>query len=95
MAESRRRVVITGVGAVSPIGETIPDIWQALLEGRSGIGTITLFDASKHGTKISAEVKNWDPMKYIDRKEARRMDRFAQFAVAAALLASKDAGIET
>ena len=95
MAESRRRVVITGLGAVSPIGETIPDIWQALLEGRSGIGTITLFDAGKHETKISAEVKNWDPMKYIDRKEARRMDRFAQFAVAASLLASKDAGVET
>ncbi|MDO8472354.1 MAG: beta-ketoacyl-ACP synthase II [Dehalococcoidia bacterium] len=95
MASSRRRVVITGMGAVSPIGETIPDIWQALLEGRSGIAPITLFDASRHETKISAEVKNWDPIKYLDRKEARRMDRFAQFAVAASLLAKTDAGIES
>ncbi|MBI2859833.1 MAG: beta-ketoacyl-ACP synthase II [Chloroflexi bacterium] len=90
----RRRVVVTGMGAVSPLGETIPDIWKALIEGRSGIGPVTLFDSSRHDSKISAEVKNWDPAKYLDRKEARRMDRFAQFAVAASLLARDDARIQ-
>ncbi len=94
MAESRRRVVITGIGAVIPLGETIPDIWQALLEGKSGIGPVSLFDATRHESKISAEVKNWDPIRYLDRKEARRMDRFAQFAVASALLARNDAHID-
>lgn len=95
MTDSRWRVVVTGIGAISPIGETIPDIWRVLLEGRSGVGPITLFDATAHETKIAAEVKNWDPMKYIDRKDARRMDRFAQFAVAASVLAQQDAGIHS
>lgn len=95
MADSRRRVVITGVGAVTPIGATISDIWNALLEGRSGVAPITLFDASTHETRIAAEIKSWDPVKYVDRKEARRMDRFAQFAVASSLLASRDAGMQS
>ncbi|MEW6034021.1 MAG: beta-ketoacyl-ACP synthase II [Chloroflexota bacterium] len=94
MGQHRRRVVITGMGAVCPLGQTIPEVWQALLDGRSGIGPITLFDSSGFDAKIAAEVRNWDPITYIDRKEARRMDRFAQFAVAAGLLAARDAGLQ-
>ncbi|MBN1643710.1 MAG: beta-ketoacyl-ACP synthase II [Dehalococcoidales bacterium] len=77
------RVVITGIGIISPLGLDTNSTWQALISGKSGTDNITLFDASNHVTKFAAEVKGFDPTNYIDRKEARRMDRFAQFAVAA------------
>ncbi|MBS3874102.1 MAG: beta-ketoacyl-ACP synthase II [Firmicutes bacterium] len=88
-----RRVVITGLGVVSPIGIGHHDFWEALLAGQSGVAKITRFDATDFATQIAAEVKNFDPAAYMDKKEAKRMDRFAQFAVAAAGLALKDAGI--
>lgn len=79
----RKRVVVTGLGAITPIGNTLDEYWQGLLSGRNGIGPITLFDASGHDCRMAGEVKGFDPHKYLDRKDAKRMDRFAQFAVAA------------
>jgi 3-oxoacyl-[acyl-carrier-protein] synthase II len=87
----RKRVVVTGVGAITPIGNTPTEYWEGLITGRNGIGEITLFDASRHDCRIAGEVKNFDPHDYMDRKEAKRMDRFAQFAVAAAKQALADA----
>ncbi len=77
------RVVVTGVGCVTPLGNDIASTWRALLDGRSGVGPITLFDASEYKTRIAAEVKDFDPEALLGRREARRMDRFTQFAVAA------------
>lgn len=88
-----RRVVITGLGVVSPIGVGRETFWQSLLEGKSGVGPITRFDTTDYATKIAAEVKDWEPGLYMDKKEAKRMDRFAQYGVAAASLALKDAGL--
>lgn len=79
----KKRVVITGMGAITPIGNTLEAYWQGLLAGKSGIGPITLFDASKHKCRIAGEVKGFDPLEYIDAKDAKRTDRFAQFAIAA------------
>jgi 3-oxoacyl-[acyl-carrier-protein] synthase II len=79
-----RRVVITGMGAISPIGLDIPTLWQSIMESRSGVSHITVFDTTDHGTKIAAEIRDFDPAIYMDRKEARRNDRFTHFAVAAA-----------
>ena len=86
-----KRVVVTGLGAVTPLGNTLVQYWEGLLGGRSGIGPITLFDASRHDSQIAGEVKGFDPHEYMDRKEAKRMDRFAQFAVAASKQAIADA----
>ncbi len=86
-----QRVVVTGLGAVTPIGNDVPSAWAALLAGRSGIGPVTRFDASDLKTRIAAEVKDFDPTLYVDRKEARRMDRFLHFAAGAALQALADA----
>ncbi len=88
-----RRVVITGLGVVSPIGTGHQAFWQALLAGTSGAGRITRFDTTDFTTQIAAEVKDFDPSLYMDKKEAKRMDRFAQYAVAAASLALQDAGM--
>lgn len=88
-----RRVVVTGMGAVTPLGLGIDALWDGLVHGRSGVGPITRFDASAFTTRIAAEVKEFDPTDYMDRKDARRMDRFAQFAVAGARMALQDAGI--
>ena len=90
---SARRVVITGIGVVSPLGIGVQKNWEALLRGESRIGPITRFDASKHSTRIAGEVKNFDPLAFIERRESRRMDRFIQFALAAAALAVEDARI--
>jgi 3-oxoacyl-[acyl-carrier-protein] synthase II len=90
----RKRVVVTGLGAITPIGNTLQEFWEGLLEGRSGVGPITLFDASRHACRIAAEVKGFDPHAYLDRKDAKRMDRFAQFAVAASKQAIADAQFE-
>lgn len=86
-----KRVVVTGIGAITPIGNTLSEYWEGLLSGRNGIGLITLFDASEHTCRIAGEVKGFDPHDYLDRKEAKRMDRFAQFAVAASQQAITDA----
>ncbi len=91
---NRRRVVVTGLGLVSPVGIGVEESWSALVAGRSGIGPITLFDASTFPTRIAGEVKNFDPSKFMDRKEARRNDRFIHFALAAADMAVKDAGLD-
>ncbi|MBD2778839.1 beta-ketoacyl-ACP synthase II [Iningainema tapete] len=87
----RKRVVVTGVGAITPIGNTPTEYWDGLVSGRNGIGEITLFDASRHDCRIAGEVKNFDPHDYMERKEAKRMDRFAQFGVSAAKQALSDA----
>jgi 3-oxoacyl-[acyl-carrier-protein] synthase II len=87
-----RRVVVTGVGLVSPVGIGTEETWHALLAGRSGAGPITLFDASHHSTRFACEVKGFDPLQWIEKKEVKKVDRFIQFAVAASDLALKDAG---
>ncbi|MBC7972125.1 MAG: beta-ketoacyl-ACP synthase II [Verrucomicrobia bacterium] len=87
----RKRVVVTGLGAITPIGNTLTDYWEGLLSGRNGIGAITLFDAARHDCRIAGEVKGFDPHVYMDRKEAKRMDRFAQFGVSASKQAIADA----
>ncbi|NTU83731.1 MAG: beta-ketoacyl-[acyl-carrier-protein] synthase II, partial [Chloroflexales bacterium] len=78
-----RRVVVTGMGAVSPLGQSVPELWQGIVEARSGMGPITLFDPTGFDTRFAAEVKGFDPTQHMDRKEARRTDRFVQLAVAA------------
>jgi len=89
----KRRVVITGMGAISPLGSDLNTLWNNLVSGRSGVSTITAFDASELPTRIAAEVKDFNPEDYIDRKDARRMDRFVHFAVAASKLALQDADL--
>lgn len=89
-----KRVVITGLGVVSPIGIGHQSFWQALLAGTSGVDAITRFDTANFATKIAAEVKDFDPSRYMDKKEAKRMDRFAQYGVAAASLALEDAKLD-
>jgi 3-oxoacyl-[acyl-carrier-protein] synthase II len=86
-----KRVVVTGMGAITPVGNTVTEYWERLLEGCSGIGPITLFDTSRHACTIAGEVKGFDPHDYLERKNAKRMDRFAQFAVCASLQALADA----
>ena len=87
----RRRVVITGMGVVTPIGTGVSQFWEGLVSGRCGIRQVTRFDASGYDTTIAAEVPDFDPSQFMDRKEAKRMDRYAQFGIAAAQLALKDA----
>jgi len=87
----RKRVVVTGVGAITPIGNTPDEYWEGLISGRNGIDYITHFDASSHDCRIAGEVKNFDPHEYLERKEVKRMDRFSQFGVAAAKQALADA----
>ncbi|MEN9221267.1 MAG: beta-ketoacyl-ACP synthase II [Thermostichus sp. BF3_bins_97] len=89
--EGHRRVVITGLGALTPIGNTATEFWQGLLAGRSGIGPITLFDASRHDCRIAGEVKGFDPLDYLDRKDVKRNDRFVHLALAATQQALEDA----
>ncbi|MEN9522773.1 MAG: hypothetical protein RL065_1150, partial [Bacteroidota bacterium] len=89
-----KRVVVTGIGALTPIGNNANDYWNALLNGVSGADFIKRFDASKHKTKFACEVKNFDVTNFIDRKEARKMDPFAQFAVVCADETLKDSGID-
>jgi 3-oxoacyl-[acyl-carrier-protein] synthase II len=86
-----RRVVVTGLGTVSPVGLNITDTWQSLIAGRSGVGNISSFDTAAFDTKFAAEVKGFDATQYVERKEARHMDRFTQFAVAASLQAVQSA----
>ena len=88
------RVAITGIGLVSPLGNDRESTWKSILEGRSGVGPVTLFDSSRHDTRIAAEVKDFDPLNYIDRKLVRRTDRFSQFALAAAKEAIEDSSLD-
>lgn len=88
-----RRVVVTGLGVVSPLGMGAEPTWEGLLAGRSGAGPITLFDCSRHTTKFACEVKGFDPLQWLDKKEARKMDRFIQLAIAAADHAIKDSAL--
>ena len=87
------RIVITGVGAVTPIGNTAADYWQGLMEGRSGAGPITRFDPEHFDTKFACEVKNYDPTQHITRKEVQRMDLFTQYAMSCAVMAVEDSGL--
>ncbi|MFM2232444.1 MAG: beta-ketoacyl-[acyl-carrier-protein] synthase [Bacteroidota bacterium] len=88
-----KRVVITGLGAITPIGNTVQDYWNGLLNGVSGADRITLFDASKFKTQFACEVKGFDPVAYLDKKEARKVDRFTQLAIVSSDEAIKNAGI--
>ena len=90
----RRRVVITGLGAVTPLGNDVPTLWEGLLAGRSGVGPITLFDPSHMEVRIAAEVKDFDPVALFGRRKARRNDRFTLFALEAARQAVDDAGLQ-
>ena len=90
----KRRAVVTGMGAVTPLGESVEEFWAALVRGESGIGEITLADTSGFPSRIAGEVSGFDPSQYIDRRDARRMARFSQLAVAAAGMAIEDAGLD-
>ena len=90
----RRRVVITGMGAVTPLGNDVESFWENLVAGKSGAAPITLFDSSDFAVHFACELKDFDPTKWIDHKQARRMDRFAQMIIAAARMAEQDSGIE-
>ncbi len=89
----KRRVVVTGIGAVTPIGLNINEIWQNALAGKSGVGKITYFDAAKYDTKIAAELKGFNPLDFLDKKEVNRMDPFTQYGMASADMALKDSGL--
>src|SRR5712691_4232517 len=90
----RRRVVITGLGAVTPLGPSVESSWEGLVAGRSGAGPITQFDATDYRVKFACEASEFDPLEFIERKQARRMDRFAHLIVAAARQAEADSGLE-
>ena len=91
---SRRRVVVTGLGVISPVGNTVPEAWENLIAGKSGIGPITRFDASNFASRIAGEVKGFDVSAYLSAKEARRMDVFIHYGMAAGIQAIRDSGIE-
>lgn len=89
-----KRVVVTGLGAVTPLGNTPEETWESMLKGVSGAAPITLFDATNFKTQFACEVKNWNPNEWIDRKDARKMDRYAQLAMASAVQGVKDSGLD-
>ena len=89
-----RRVVVTGLGALTPIGNTLPEYWEGLISGTSGAAPITYFDASKFKTQFACELKGFDPLNFMDRKEARKNDRFAQYALVSTQEAIEDSGLE-
>ena len=92
--QPRRKVVVTGIGVVTALGQTLDEFWSNLLAGRSGISKVTSFDTTDFPCKIGGEIRDFDPAKYMDPKEARRNDRYTQFAVAAAKLAMQDSGLD-
>ena len=94
MRDGRKRVVVTGMGAVTPLGETVSEFWDALVAGRSGIGPITLCETTDFPSHIAGEVSDFDPARYMDAKDAKRMARFSQMSVAAAALAIEDSGLD-
>ena len=91
---SLRRVVVTGLGALTPIGNTVPDYWEGLINGKSGAAPITYFDASLFKTQFACELKGFDPENFMDRKLSRKMDRFAQYAIVSSDEAIKDCGLD-
>lgn len=91
---SKRRVVITGMGIISPVGNTVEEAWAAIVAGRSGVGPITHFDAASYPTRIAAEVKNFDPAQYIEPKDIKKMDPFMHYGIAAGVQAVRDAGLK-
>ena len=91
---SKRRVVVTGLGIISPVGNAVEEAWKAVVAGKSGIGPITQFDASNYPTRIAAEVKNFDPAHYIELKDIKKMDPFVHYGVAASTQAIKDSGLK-
>ena len=92
---NNKRVVVTGLGAITPIGNNVNEFWKSIKESKCGIDKITLFDTSEFKTKLAAEVKNYNPEKYLDKKSAKRLDRFSQFAVIASKEAMQDSGINS
>lgn len=88
------RVVITGVGAVTPLGLDVDSTWQSALQGVSGAGPITAFDATEFDTRFACQINDFDPEAFLDKRTVRHVDRFAQFALAAAKMAMADAGLE-
>lgn len=94
MEMEKRRVVVTGVGAITPLGNDVETTWNNIVSGVSGIGPLTRVNADDFPAKVAAEVKDFDPTAYLDKKDARKMDRFAQFAVAASIMAVKDADLD-
>ncbi|TQR17593.1 beta-ketoacyl-ACP synthase II [Psychrobacillus soli] len=90
---TKRRVVVTGLGAITPLGNDIETTWSGIKEGKSGVGMLTRLDASQFSAKVAAEVKDFDIEKYVERKEARKMDRFTQYALAASIMAVEDANL--
>ncbi len=90
---NKRRVVVTGLGAVTPIGIGVEEFWSNLLQGKNGVAPITKFDASNFETQFAAEVKNFEPEKFIDKKSAKRMDSFTQYAIASSDMALSDSGL--
>ena len=89
----KRRVVITGIGAVTPLGNTAAESWANAVAGKSGIGPITRFDASAFASRVAGEIKNFDPLQFVDKKEARRQDKFTVYALAASQMAMDDAAL--
>src|SRR4051812_33796123 len=94
MAKSPRRVVITGLGALTPLGNSVPEFWQALQKGTSGAGPITHFDTTHFKTKFACELKGFNAEDYMDRKEARKMDPYCHYAIAACDEALKNSGLD-
>src|SRR5262244_3596152 len=90
-----RRVVVTGLGTLSPVGNTADEFWSALVQGRSGLGPITKFDTTGYPTRIAGEVRNFDPLNFVDKKEARRLDPYLQYAIASSTLAVQDSALDT
>jgi len=88
------RVVITGLGAVTPIGNTVEDMWQSMMDGKGGSALITHFDATEYASKFACEVKDYDPLLHLNRKEVQRMDLFTQYAISAATMAVEDSGVD-
>ncbi len=91
---SKRRVVVTGLGALTPIGNNVTEFWDAMMAGKSGAGLITKFDTSSHTTKFACELKNFDPLTYIDKKEVKRMDPYTHYALACAAMAVEDSKLD-
>lgn len=88
-----KRVVVTGLGIISPVGNTVEQFWDSLINGKCGIGYITRFDTEGYKVRVAAEVKDFDPTRYMDPASTRRMDLFAQYAMAAAVMTMEDSGL--
>src|SRR5688572_84691 len=93
-ARRRRQVVVTGVGLVSPLAAGTEETWAGIIAGQSGIGPITLFDPSRHSTRFAGEVPEFDPLRWLDKKDVKKCARFIQFAVAATAMAMEQSGLQ-